>query len=111
MSFLKDKNKYSLFISIMGTVMSIVTHFTLYERQFKLRHKLLGCILKHKLVAALRGKKCIKKKEQKKSFFKASSIPLIMVVFMDQKRHSFHEAAHSLLVAITITTQHASNGE
>lgn len=34
MSFLKGKHKYSLFLSIKGTVISIDAHFTLYKWQF-----------------------------------------------------------------------------
>lgn len=77
-SFLKDKYKYSHFLSIMGTIMPMgLILFCMEDDFIKLGHKLLGHILKHKPVAALRGlKKYVKKKEQKKSFLQGFRCPL-----------------------------------
>lgn len=66
-SFLKDKYKYSHFLSIMGTIMPMGLILLCMEDDFiKLGHKFLGHILKHKPVAALKGLKKICQEERAK---------------------------------------------
>lgn len=46
------------------------------DNLIKLRHKLLGCILKHKLVAALREKKMHQEERTKEKLFQGFKYPL-----------------------------------